>query len=64
MMKNMSVESRDEIPQEPEYEIWHADKDPKWLWQAVIKPHKVDCVSNVMVIKELVARKAYQNKAG
>jgi len=37
------------------------DKDPEKLWQAIIKTHKVDCVSNVDAVKELTARKAYQN---
>jgi hypothetical protein len=30
------------------------------LWQVIVKTHKVDCVSNVMQVKELMARKAYQ----
>jgi hypothetical protein len=31
------------------------------LWQVIIKMHKVNCISNVDAIKELTARKAYQN---
>jgi hypothetical protein len=31
------------------------------LWQAIIRTHKVDTVSNVDAVKDLVARKAYQN---
>jgi hypothetical protein len=61
IMKNMSVESKDEVTQEPNYEVWHSEKDPEKLWQAIIKTHKVDCVSNVTAVKELAARKAYQN---
>jgi hypothetical protein len=61
MMKHMSVESKDEVAQEPEYNVWHAEKDPKKLWQAIVRTHKVDCVSNVTAVKELTARKAYQN---
>jgi hypothetical protein len=57
IMKNMSIESRDEVAQEPNYDTWHAEK----LWQAIIKMHKVDCVSSVTAVKELAARKAYQN---
>ncbi len=61
MMKHMSIESKIEVAQEPDYEVWHAKKDPEKLWQAIIQTHKVDCVSNVTAVKELAARKAYQN---
>ena len=61
MMKHMSVESKDEVAQEPDYDVWHAEKDPEKLWQAIVKTHKVDCVSNVTAVKELTSRKAYQN---
>jgi hypothetical protein len=61
IMKYMSVESRDEVAQEPNYDSWHAKKDPEKLWQVIIKMHKVDCVSSVTAVKELAARKAYQN---
>jgi hypothetical protein len=61
MMKHMSVESKDEVTQEPDYDVWHAEKDPEKLWQAIVKTHKVDCVSNVTAVKELTSRKAYQN---
>ncbi len=30
-----------------DYEKWHKETDPEKLWQAIIKSHKVDCVSNV-----------------
>jgi hypothetical protein len=36
MMKHMSVESKDEVNQEQDYEVWHSDKDPEKLWQAII----------------------------
>jgi hypothetical protein len=36
-------------------------KDPEKLWQAIIRTHKVDTVSNVDAVKDLEARKAYQN---
>jgi hypothetical protein len=29
MMRHMSVESKDEVAQEPEYDVWHAEKDPE-----------------------------------
>jgi hypothetical protein len=57
----MSVESRDEVAQEPDYPTWYAEKDPEKLWQAMVKTHKVDCTSNVDEVMELAARKAYQN---
>jgi hypothetical protein len=60
-MQHMSVESRDEVAQDPDYVTWHAEKDPEKLWKAIVKTHKVDCVSNVTAVQELTARKAYQN---
>jgi hypothetical protein len=57
----MSVEIRDEVVQEPDYPIWHADKNPEKLWQAIVKTHKVVCTSNVDEVMEWAARKAYQN---
>ncbi len=59
--QHMSVESRDEVAQEPDYPTWYAEKDPEKLWQAMVKTHKVDCTSNVDEVMELAARKAYQN---
>jgi hypothetical protein len=60
ILEHLSVESRDEIAQEQDYEIWHNATDPEKLWQAITKTHKVDCVSTVTQVKELTARKAYQ----
>jgi hypothetical protein len=60
ILEQMSVESKDEVAQEADYETWHKETDPEKLWQAIIKSHKVDCVSNASQIKELTARKAYQ----
>jgi hypothetical protein len=31
IMKHMSMESKDEVAQEPDYEVWHAEKDPEKL---------------------------------
>jgi hypothetical protein len=59
ILEHLSKESRDEIVQEPDYEKWHNTTDPEKLWQAITRMHKVDCVSNVMQVKELTARKAY-----
>jgi hypothetical protein len=57
IMKHMSVESRDEVVQEPYYDTWHAEKDAEKLWQAIIRMHKVDCVSSITAVKELAAIK-------
>jgi hypothetical protein len=59
--QHMSLESKDEVSKEPDYEVWHADTDPEKLWQAIEKTHKVDSISNVTEVKALVARKSYQN---
>jgi hypothetical protein len=61
IMQHMSIESKDEVAQDPEYENLHAKKDPEKLWKAIVRTHKVDCVSSVTAIQELAARKAYQN---
>jgi hypothetical protein len=61
ILEHMSVESRDEVAREPDYEVWLIATDPEKLWQAIVKTHKLDCVSNVSQVKELKARKAYQN---
>jgi hypothetical protein len=37
------------------------DKDPEKLWKAITRTHKVDCVSNIDAVKEITARKSYQN---
>jgi hypothetical protein len=61
IMQHMSVESKDEVAQDEDYEDWHRDKDPEKLWQAIIKTLKVNTTSNVDAVKDLVARKAYQS---
>jgi hypothetical protein len=60
ILEHISVESKDEVAQEPDYEVRQNTMDPEKLWQAIVKTHKVDCVSNVTQVKELTARKAYQ----
>jgi hypothetical protein len=60
ILEHMSVESKDEVAQDADYETWHKATDPEKLWQTIVKTHKVDCVSNVSQVKELTARKAYQ----
>jgi hypothetical protein len=59
--QHMSLESKDEVSKEPDYEVWHADTDPEELWQAIEKTHKVDSVSNVTEVKALAVRKSYQS---
>jgi hypothetical protein len=59
--QHMSLESKDEVSKEPDYEVWHADTDPEKLWQAIEKTHKVNSISNITEVKALVARKSYQN---
>jgi hypothetical protein len=59
--QHMSLESKDEVAKEANYEKWHADTDPEKLWQAIEKTHKVDSTSNVNKVKSMAARKAYQN---
>jgi hypothetical protein len=61
ILEYMSVESRDEVAREPDYEVWSIATDPEKLWQAIVRMHKVDCVSNISQVKKLTARKAYQN---
>jgi hypothetical protein len=61
IMQHMSVESKDEVAQDEDYKEWHQEKDPEKLWQAIIRTHKMDTVSNVDSVKALAARKAYQN---
>jgi predicted tellurium resistance membrane protein TerC len=60
-MEHMSVESKDEAAQDEDYKEWHQEKDPEKLWQAIIRTHKMDTVSNVDSVKALAATKAYQN---
>jgi hypothetical protein len=49
------------VAQDPNYETWSEATDPEKLWQAIVKTHKVDCVTSIDAVKELVARKAYQS---
>jgi hypothetical protein len=60
MLEHMIVESKDEVAQEADYETWHNMTNPEKLWQAIMKMHTVDCVSNVSQVKKLTLRLAYQ----
>jgi hypothetical protein len=59
--QHMSLESKDEVAKEKDYNQWHANTDPEKLWQAIERTHKVDSSSNVDEAKSMAARKAYQN---
>jgi hypothetical protein len=61
ILRHMSPESKDEVAQDPDYDIWSKATDPEKLWQAIVKTHKIDCVTSIEAVKELVARKAYQS---
>jgi hypothetical protein len=54
------MESRDKVSQDGDFKEW-SEADPERLWQAIVRTHKIDCVSNIGEIKELAARKAYTN---
>ncbi len=61
ILRHMSTESKDEVAQDPDYETWSEAMDPEKLCQAIMKTHKVDCVTSLDAMKELGARKAYQS---
>jgi hypothetical protein len=39
--EKMSVESRDEVSQDREFEEWSTKVDPERLWQAIVRTHKI-----------------------
>ncbi len=59
--QHMSLESKDELAKEKDYDQWHANTDPEKRWQAIERTHKADSSSNVDEVKSMAARKAYQN---
>jgi hypothetical protein len=61
ILRHMSPESKDEVAQDPDYDVWSEATDPEKLWQAIVRTHKIDCVTSVDTVKELAARKAYQS---
>jgi hypothetical protein len=40
IMQHMSVESKDEVAQDPNYADWHAEKDPEKIWKAIVRTLK------------------------
>jgi len=61
ILRHMSPESKDEVAQDPDYDVWNEATDLEKLWQAIVRTHKIDCVTSVDAVKELAARKAYQS---
>jgi hypothetical protein len=59
----MSVESRDEVVQDPNYAVRCRSRkyDPLRLWQAILNVCKADCIINLGQVQELKVRKGYQN---
>jgi hypothetical protein len=47
ILSHMSMESKDEVTQDPDYQTWQTATDPEKLWQAIMRTHRVDCVSHV-----------------
>jgi hypothetical protein len=59
--KHMSLESRDKIKEERDYDTWSQEKDPKKLWQAIVNTHKVNTTSSVSALKQRSAWVTYVN---
>ncbi len=51
------MESKNEVAQDVNYTIWSKKTDLDKLWQAILKVHKVDCISNIGKGQGLIARK-------
>jgi hypothetical protein len=61
ILRDMSLEGKDEVVQDPDYDVLSEATDPEKLWQVIVKTHKIDCVTSVDTVKELAAGKAYQS---
>jgi hypothetical protein len=61
ILRHMSPESKDEVAQDLDCDVWSEATDPEKLWQAIVKTHKIDWATSVDAVKELAARKAYQS---
>jgi hypothetical protein len=44
--QHMNMESKEKVEQVEGYQDWSQRTGPEKLWQAIIRTHKVDCVSN------------------
>jgi hypothetical protein len=51
--QHMSLESKDKVAKEKDYDQWHVNTDPEKLWQAIEHTHKVDSSSNVDEVKSM-----------
>jgi hypothetical protein len=59
--KHMSLESRDKIKEEKDFDMWSQVKDAEKLWQAIIATHKVNTTSNMSALKKRLAWVTYIN---
>jgi hypothetical protein len=59
--KHLSLESRDKIKEEKDFDVWSQGKDAEKLWQAIIATHKVNTTSNVSALKQRSAWVIYMN---
>jgi hypothetical protein len=57
--KHMSLESRDKIKEEKNYDTWSQEKDAEKLWLAIIDTHKVNTTSNMSALKQRSAWVTY-----
>jgi hypothetical protein len=49
--KHMSLESRDKIKEETDYDTWSQEKNAEKLWQAIVATHKVNTTIRVTALK-------------
>jgi hypothetical protein len=59
--KYLSLESRDKLKEEKDFDVWSQEKDAEKLWQAIIATHKVNTTSNVTALKQRSAWVTYVN---
>jgi hypothetical protein len=59
--KHMSLESRDKIKEEKDFDDWSQKKDAEKLWQAIVATHKGNTTSNVSALKQRSAWVTYIN---
>jgi hypothetical protein len=59
--KHMSLESRDKLKEEKDFDVWSQEKNAEKLWQTIIATHKVNTTSNVTALKQQSAWVTYVN---
>jgi len=42
ILRDMSLEGKDEVVQDPDYDVLSEATDPEKLWQVIVKTHKID----------------------